>query len=244
VPLLYKAREVSRTVEFRGYQYTRAPSAISGGPWIEYDERHPQLWHLPVYDQITPSLVVRAPRAGYLVPAAHAAMVARKLDLHGIRYQTLARAVPRAPTLAFRAEEVAFAAVPVEGRQPVKLTGRWHPEVRSIPAGSLFVSIAQPRARLAMHLLEPTAADSLAAWGFFQSAFEHKEGMEAYVTEAEARKMLARDPKLRAEFEGLLARDPAFAGSPARRLEFFARRHPSWNEGFNLYPVLGLDQRP
>jgi hypothetical protein len=243
VPLFFKATDVPRTVDFRGYAYKRGPSAISGAPWIEYDERRPQLWHIPLYDKIEPSLVARAPRAGYLVPAAHAAWVAAKLDLHGIRYQTVGKALPRAPTLAFRADQVSFAATPVEGRQPVKLTGRWRPERRAIPAGSLFVPIAQPRARLAMHLFEPTAPDSLAAWGFFQTAFEKKEGMESYVAEAEARQMLARDPKLRAEFEAQL-RDPAFAKDPARRLDFFRRRHPSWNERFNLYPVLGLDEAP
>ena len=242
VPLLYKVGEVARTVDFRGYAYKREASAISGTTWVEYDERRPQLWKIPVYDQVLPALVARAPRAGYLVPAAHAAWVARKLDLHGIRYQALTRA-SRVPALAFRAEQVTFAAVPVEGRLPVKLVGRWQKETRPVAAGSLFVPIAQPRARLAMHLLEPAAADSLAAWGFFQTAFEQKEGMEAYVAEAEARKMLARDPKLRAEFERLL-RDPAFAKDPVRRLEFFRRRHPSWNEGFNLYPVLSLDERP
>src|SRR6185436_18891455 len=117
----------------------------------------PQVWQLPLYDKVTPAMAARAPRAGYLVPAAHAGWVSRKLDLHGIRYETLPRAVPRAPVLAFRADEAAFAAAPIEGRQPVKLTGRWRPETRALPAGSLFVPIAQPRARLAMHLLEPTA---------------------------------------------------------------------------------------
>jgi len=105
------------------------------------------------------------------------------------------------------------------------------------------VPIAQPRARLVMHLLEPTGPDSLVAWGFFQSAFERKEGLERYVVEAEARRMLARDSKLRAEFEGLLAKDPAFARDPARRLDFFRRRHPSWDDHFNLYPVMALDRR-
>ncbi|HXU81920.1 MAG TPA: peptidase M14, partial [Polyangia bacterium] len=242
VALMYKATDVARTVDFRGYAYKREPSAISGTTWVEYDERRPQVWKVSVYDQLTPALLVRAPRAGYVVPAAHAAWVARKLDLHGIQYRALPKAA-RLPALAFRADEAKFAATPFEGRQPLKLAGKWRAETRDVPAGSLFVPIAQPRARLAMHLLEPTAPDSLAAWGFFQTAFEEKEGMETYVVEAEARKMLARDGKLRAQFEGLL-RDPAFAKDPAKRLDFFRRRHPSWNEGFNLYPVLGLDRAP
>ena len=69
-----------------------------------------------------------------------------------------------------------------------------------VPGGSLFVPIRQPLARLAMALLEPTAADSLAAWGFFNACFELKEIFEPYVAERVAREMLARDPQCAAEF--------------------------------------------
>jgi hypothetical protein len=36
----------------------------------------------------------------------------------------------------------------------------------------------------------------------------------------------------------MLAEDSAFAASPEHRLAFFERRHPSWDERFNVYPVL------
>jgi hypothetical protein len=242
--LAFKADEVSRPIEFRGYAYTREPSAISGAPWIRYDEQRPQIWRVPLYDRFVPALLVEAPRGGYVVPAAHAAWVARKLALHGIRYETLSRPTAHAPTSVFRAEKVTFAPLPFEGRQTVTLAGRWRSEPRPIAAGSLFVPIAQPRARLVLHLLDPRAPDSLAAWGFFTTAFEKKETMEAYVTEEEARRMLAADPRLRAEFEQLVARDSAFAKDPARRLEFFQRRHPSWDGQLDLYPVLQLAARP
>jgi hypothetical protein len=62
--------------------------------------------------------------------------------------------------------------------------------------------------------------------------------MEAYVSEAIARAMLAQDPKLAAEFAERLARDPKFEHDPAARLEFFARRHPSWDARLNVYPVM------
>ena len=58
-----------------------------------------------------------------------------------------------------------------------------------------------------------------------------------YVAEAVARDMLAGDPALRAEFEARLREDPAFATDPGARLDFFRRRHPSWDERYNLYPV-------
>jgi hypothetical protein len=61
--------------------------------------------------------------------------------------------------------------------------------------------------------------------------------IKAYVAE----EMLARDPATKAEFEQQFASDPAFRADPAARLEFFYRRHPAWDERYNLYPVLRLD---
>ena len=46
--------------------------------------------------------------------------------------------------------------------------------------------------RLIVQLLDPAAPDSLAQWGFFNTAFERKEYMEPYVAE-EARARAARD---------------------------------------------------
>jgi hypothetical protein len=118
------------------------------------------------------------------------------------------------------------------------LEGEWKPERRTLPAGSLFVPIAQPRSRLAMSLLEPRAPDSLAAWGEFNIAFEQREYMEAYVAEDVAREALAADPALAAEFRKRVESDAEFAGSPKARLDFFYQRHPSWDREYRLYPVL------
>ena len=68
--------------------------------------------------------------------------------------------------------------------------------------------------------------------------------MEAYVAEDVAREMLAKDPALKAAFEQRLKDDAAFAKNPLARLEFFARRHASWDERYNLYPVLRTDIAP
>jgi hypothetical protein len=66
--------------------------------------------------------------------------------------------------------------------------------------------------------------------------------MEPYVAEQIARDMAAADPQLSMEFERRL-QDPVFAGDARARLEFFLRRHSSWDENFNLYPVLRSAQR-
>ena len=56
--------------------------------------------------------------------------------------------------------------------------------------------------------------------------------------------MLAADPALKAAFERRLREDKAFADDPTARLEFFYRRHASWDERLGLYPVYRVDRAP
>ena len=241
-PLTYVAAPAARTVEFRGYAYTRTTSDVSGALMTRYDETTPQVWKVPLKDDIRPGIVVEAPGAGYLVPAAEAAWVAAVLKTHGVEYRLLGKAW-QGDAQVFRATKSSFGSASVETHQRLTVEGDWTRESRATPAGALFVPIAQPRARLVMALLEPKAPDSLLAWGRFNNAFERKEYMEDYVAEAVAREML-RDPAVKAEFERRLREDTAFAQSPAARLEFFYRRHPSWDERYQLYPVLRVDAAP
>jgi len=160
---------------------------------------------------------------------------------HGIDFRVLTAPLHDAKAQVFLADSAQFAPTSVEGHQRVTLKGDWTPATANIAAGGLYVPIAQPEARLLMQILEPTAGDSMAAWGDFNNAFERKEYMEDYVAEEEARKMLAKDPALKAAFEQKLKDDPNFAKSPQARLEFFYRRHPAWDPGTNRYPVMRTD---
>jgi Zinc carboxypeptidase len=244
VALTYDNTEASRTIEFRGYEYTREPSAISGALLTRYDPKRPQIWRVPLRDQIRPGITVVAPRGGYIVPAAHAELVGEKLTVHGIEFRKLESAATGVATETFRATKVKVAPATFEGHTPLTLEGAWAAEPRDIPAGSLFVPIAQAKSQLAMALLEPREPDSLASWGFFNPAFERKEYMEAYVAEDVASQMLKDDPKLRAEFARRLEQDADFARSPTARLDFFYQRHSSWDDRYNLYPVYRVDEFP
>jgi len=244
VALRYKATDASRTIPFRGYEYTRTLSPVSGALMTRYDEAKPQIWRVPLKDDVKPEVSTTLPKAGYVVPAAYATQVSEKLSLHGIAFRTIAASLLRAPAEAFRATKVTFSATSTEGHHTAKFEGRWAPEPREIVAGSLFVPSAQAKARLVAALLEPQAPDSLAQWGWFNTAFEKKEYMEEYVAEEVARQMLAADPALAAEFKRKVEGDAEFAKDKAQRLEFFYRRHSSWDERYNLYPVLRVDTEP
>jgi len=243
LPLTYKATDSTRTISFKGYEYTRTPSDISGALATRYNEYKPQIWRLPLRDEIRPDLVVSLPKAGYIVPAPYAAIVGEKLSLHGIAFRNIAASL-RAPMEAFRATKVTLSPASNEGHQTMTFEGRWAVEPRDIAAGALYVPSSQSKARLVAALLEPQAPDSLAYWGWFATAFEKKEYMEDYVAEDIGRHVVATDPKVAAEFRKRIETDPEFAKSKKERLDFFYRRHPSWDERYNLYPVLRADVEP
>ncbi|HEX5755726.1 MAG TPA: peptidase M14, partial [Arenimonas sp.] len=222
----------------------RTTSEVSGALTTRYDESQPQIWRIPLRDDVQPALSVVAPRGGYLVPAAWAEPVATALHRHGINFSRLDAPLSSQPLQQFRASSHAFAAGSLEGRQRLSVEGEWTETAQPLPAGSLFVPIAQPKARLVMALLEPQAPDSLLAWGHFNNAFERKEYMEAYVAEQVAREMLAADPALQQAFEQRLRDDPAFAADPAQRLDFFYQRHSAWDQRYALYPILRSERRP
>ncbi len=241
-PLSYRTTFNTKTIDFPGYEYTRSYSEISGTTMTAYDESKPQLWRVPLRDEVVPDLRVVAPKGGYLVPPADAGRVAARLKLHGIQYKVLGADQMAAEVETFRASKATFASQSFEGHQALTVEGEWGRERRNLHKGALFVPIAQPKARLVMTMLEPRGADSLLAWGEFNNAFERKEYMEEYVAEQVAREQLEASPALREEFQKKLDTDAAFNKSPAQRLEFFARRHASWDERYRLYPVLRTAQ--
>ncbi|WP_394004909.1 M14 family metallopeptidase [Luteimonas sp. WGS1318] len=244
VPLDYTTTDAARIVDFRGYAYTRTPSEVSGALMTRYDETTPQLWRVPLRDEIVPARSATLPRGGYLVPAALADRVGEALRRHGIAFARIDRAQPELAVEVFRATTATPATTSVEGHQRLTLEGDWTPETQNLAAGALYVPIAQPRARLVAALLEPQAPDSLAAWGRFNTHFERKEYMEDYVAEQVAREMLTADPALQAEFDARLRDDAAFAADPRARLEFFYRRHSAWDTRLNLYPVFRTERAP
>ena len=196
---------------------------------------------MPLKIDVKPSLVVHAPKAGYVIPPAYASLYREKLALHGFTTVPVKGARKGVEVQVFRANEVKLAADSYEGCQRADVKGSWSTETRDIPDGSLYVPVAQPAAHLLLHLLEPEAPDSLVAWGFVNAVFEQKEYIETYVAEELGEAMLRDDPAVRAAFEKALA-DPAFAADPKRRLDFFYRRSPYWDAAKDVVPVLRVDR--
>ena len=240
LPLVYENTPHTTPLAFRGYAYEARKSELTGGTWLYYDETKPQIWNVPLKDEIAPKIVTRIPRAGYIVDGSFAALLAPVLEQHGIRYEHV-RGTPRVAVETFRATKVTFQP-PFEGRTRVELEGAWAAETRTLERGAIFVPTHQRLVRILVHLMDPAGPDSFAQWGFLTPAFEKKEYIETYVIEEQARKLLEHDDKLRSEFDAAMAKDPELRQSPERIREWFYRRHPAWDERYNLLPIYRSDR--
>jgi len=116
---------------------------------------------IPVRDRFVDS-VSRPLPAGYFVPAG-AGDVPRVLRLHGIQVERLAADwTDTVETLGVT--QLTWQPREFQGHHLLAVTGTYARSVHTVPAGTYFVSTAQPLGRLVFALLEPEGW-GLARWG-------------------------------------------------------------------------------
>lgn len=225
----------------RGMKAEQVPSPVSGGTVARYTgEKADQ--NVMLVRTLAARVAPPAPH-GYIVPREWGEII-ELLALHGVEMIRLEKPV-EGEFGTVRFSDVRFAPAPFEGRFRVMSFAAAPARVRrTIPAGSVYVPVAQRAGKVAMHILEPEAPDSAVRWGFFLPVFEQKEYFSEFVFEPFARQMLERDPQLRSEFEKKLKADSAFASNPRARLLWLYQRSPYAEPDKDLYPVLRCAQAP
>jgi len=234
---------------FHGYKYNRSLSEVSGAMRISYTH-DPLDITVPFQTGFKVTAEATLPTA-YIIPAQWTKVI-DVLAAHQVEIErTTAAWTGEVET--YQCSGMTWQDPPFEGHHPTFNGEATHapgkfgsciPAKQQItyPAGSAVIRLNQRLSKVAAAWLEPTAPDSALQWGLFDPIFEQKEYGEAYVVERLAREMMGDDPALKAEFEKKVATDPAFAGSPAARLEFFYNRSPWFAANkVSLYPVGRLE---
>jgi murein tripeptide amidase MpaA len=252
IPIRLAATEDSVPFHFLGYKRNTALSDVSGGLMNQYTHE-PDDVDIPLHAQLKPTLSVALPRA-YIVPAQWTKVI-DVLQAQGIQ-MTPTTAAWSGEVETYRCT-VKWANRPFEGHHVLGGGSEFSPtpppdckavrEKLDFPAGSMVVPMDQRAAKVALHWLEPQAPDSAVYWGYFDAIFEQKEYGEPYVLEKLAREMMAKDPKLKAEFEQKVASDTQFADDQYGRLNWWYMHSPYWDQQLGLYPVgrlMSLDGLP
>lgn len=220
---------VARLLESEMYQGTAL-----GGPVVRYLPKAKDL-DVTLIRTSVPKTEVTVPR-GYYIPRENIALL-DLLKLHGVRVQPVSGQTD-AEVEVTRFDKVTFPPQPFETRFMPNFETVVTKEKRAITAQYFFVPTAQPLGKLVMNLLEPNAPDSVVKWGTLNGMFELKEHASDYIFEPLAEKLLAKDAKLKADFEAALAADPALKANPRARLMWLYKRTPFLEPDKDLYPVL------
>jgi hypothetical protein len=174
---------------------------------------------------------------GFLVPMQWQD-IADELTLHGVQMERTTKPLDQEFD-TWRFSDVKYVASGEAGNL-VDYTMKPVKEKMLIPAGSYWVPLNQPRARLIMALLHPAAPDALIRLGFAGSVFQTmgRVGARPYLTVPIASKMAVDHPEMLAEFEAKLKAEPAFAADAQARLDWWMSRSNYQPSAVNRYPVV------
>jgi len=134
------------------------------GDFIMKKTDTPKDYRLPYFSLAVPVRSVKLPAGYILLPQQPEALAT--LKRHGIRVERLLEGI-RVEAENFKISAVELDKNIFQGHVQNTLKGKYEKEQVDIPAGSYYIGLDQPLARLVPVLLEPESPDSLAAWGYF-----------------------------------------------------------------------------
>lgn len=174
---------------------------------------------------------------GFIVPAEWKD-IADELTLHGIVLEKITKPLSQ-DFDTWRFSDVKYVSSGEAG-QMVDYTMTPVKEKIEIPAGSWYISLKQPEARLIMALLHPAAPDALIRLGFAGPIFQSmgRIGARPYLSVPIANKVAEEHPEFLKEFEAKLQSDATFAGDAQARLDWWMARSNYQPSGVNRYPVV------
>lgn len=222
-------------INFKGYEGSYKPSAISGKPRLFYDRNKPFTKKIPFYGNYKATKFVTIPRA-YIIPQTQWPVI-ELLKLNNIAYAQFTK-----DTLieieTYKIKDYKTSKSPYEGHY-----GHFSTQVTTqteqlkCNKGDYYFSTQQNGVKYLVETLEPEAVDSFFNWNLFDTILQQKEGYSSYVFEDVAKKILDENPELKQIFEAKKKSDTTFAEDGAAQLDWIYKQTPYYEKAHLQYPV-------
>lgn len=222
------------------YAHHLETSVVTGEPILLYERGEESPVEVPWYHRVKPGKTVSRPR-GYLVLPGWP-QIDERLAVHGLEVQVLTQPVEM-EVETIRLSDPVYASSSYQGCIRVEsIQVQRTLEVRSFPAGTLWIPASQPGFQVAVQLLEPEAPDSLVSWGMMNMVTEPKTWIGDRTLEHIVSEMV-HDPEVASRWEEALE-DPSFAKDAGERKLWWYRRTPHWDHSLGLMPVMRVMTTP
>jgi len=159
----YDVRAIGEPHTVLGYAMSRGEGGRGGRGRTVVDFDTKVTYEIPYLADYYATRSVPLPR-GYLVPI-QAPDIEEKLLQHGLLVEKLTEAATL-NVVAFTPSEVTQEERPFQGHFLRTARGTYEDVEVEFPAGTLYVTMAQPLGKVAATLLEPESDDGLVAWNF------------------------------------------------------------------------------
>lgn len=231
-----KTADESHPLLYHSLKRATEISPITGQPVMHFTAEKDD-FTVQMHDGVETTASAPVP-LGFLIPAAWK-NIADELAVQGVQMERTPRDLGDTPLETWRFLEVKKDAFPFEGRTFTDYQLRPVTERMHMPAGSYYVPMNQPRARIVMAMLHPAAPDALVRWGFMDAIFERtgRIGAAEYLSVPIATKTAADHPELQQQFQAKLKQDPAFAADPDARLKWWLSQSSYQPSAVNRYPI-------
>lgn len=158
----FDLKPLPQPITIRGYEMEIIPRE-GGFPQIKPTEKK-KTYTVPYLADFVAKRSVRFPHA-YLITVNDQEII-NKLKQHGIIVERLTQPAQLEVEI-YELKELKASERPFQGHRLNTLKGEFRSETRDFPAGTFFVTTAQPLGRLVAYLLEPESDDGLFVWNFF-----------------------------------------------------------------------------
>jgi len=159
----FDLRALPNPVTILGFEMESVQREGAPFPQMKPSDRK-KAYTVPYYADFVPKTIVPLP-AGYLISPPNAGVV-ENLVRHGLLVERLS-APAKLEVQTFKIKEIKAAANFYQGHRLNAVSGEYAAETKEFPAGTIFVTLAQPLANVAAYLLEPQSDDGLVVWNFF-----------------------------------------------------------------------------
>lgn len=223
------------SLNFKGFEGSYKPSAISGKDRLFYDRTKPFTRKVRFYGNYTASKFVSIPQS-YIIPQSQWQVI-DILKLNGIN-ATQIQNDTIIEVESYRIESYETVKNPYEGHYlhyNTKVSKKT--EKIKFYVGDYVFFTNQPAVKYLMETLEPEAVDSYFNWNFFDAILQQKEYYSAYVFEDLAKELLNENPTLKSDFEAKKQADKTFSENGSAQLDWIYKLSEYYEKAHLQYPV-------
>jgi len=234
-PIQFKVdREHPAQLQFKGYEGELINSKVTNGKRLFYKQELPYTKTVNYYNNFIPTKEIEIPKYYVLKQGWHE--IVNRLRVNQIQFDRF----DKDTTIVVEVNHIKdfnTRRSPYEGHYVhFNTTVSVSKAAIQFHAGDLIIPTHQNGVRYLLETFEAEATDSFFNWNFFDTILQQKEGYSSYVFEDIAEELLAKNPKLKAQFDEKM-KEKDFAKNPRAQLNFVYKNSPHYEKAHLQLPI-------